>query len=131
MDHQNQVPWRGGGFCEAPQPPPGQSGWGGSLRVILVQPGPESSAPLQQRGRDYRGLGWGGGVLGAQERGQEMGTLCPPRCPPRPSTFSPLLDSLIETSSCLRFLFSTSEAEAEPLVWSLNKLEPKLPQQGN
>jgi hypothetical protein len=27
------------------------------------------------------------------------------------------------------FLFSTSEAEAKPLVWSLNKLELKLPQQ--
>lgn len=40
-------------------------------------------------------------------------------------------DSLIETSSHLWFLFSTSEAEAEPLVWNLNKLELKSPQRGN
>lgn len=37
----------------------------------------------------------------------------------------------METSSCLWFLFSTSEAASEPLVWSLNKLELKLPQRGN
>ena len=37
----------------------------------------------------------------------------------------------METGSCLWILFSTSEAESEPLVWSLNKLELKLPQRGN
>lgn len=63
----------------------------------------------------------------------EMGT---PREPPAPAIPAPALshrrpDSLIETGSCLWFLFSTSEAESEPLVWSLNKLELKLPQQGN
>lgn len=62
-----------------------------------------------------------------------MGTRSPrANRPSRPSTFlTARPDSLIQTSSCLWFLFSTSETEAEPLVWSLNKLELKLPEQGN
>lgn len=62
-----------------------------------------------------------------------MGTPSPrANRPSRPSTFlTARLDSLIQTSSCLWFLFSTSETEAEPLVWSWNKLELKLPLQGN
>ena len=49
----------------------------------------------------------------------------------RPGTFLPPPRLTVETGSCLWFLFSTSEAESEPLVWSLNKLELKLPQRGN
>lgn len=63
-----------------------------------------------------------GGAVGMAAQQREM------RVRP-PAWASP--DSLTETSSCLWFLFSTSEAEAEPLVWSLNKLELKLPQQDN
>lgn len=78
------------------------------------------------------GGGEGGSVGAAQWR--EMGTLCwegeQSFLPPQHFlTASP--DSLIETSSRLWFLFSTSEAEPKPLVWSLNKLELKSPQRGN
>lgn len=53
------------------------------------------------------------------------------RRPSPPRHFLAAALTQVETGSCLWFLFSTSEAESEPLVWSLNKLELKLPQRGN
>ena len=87
-----------------------------------------------RQGSERRGPGSGEGEVGTEGAGRlRNGDTTPegePSFPPRHFlTAHP--DSLIETSSCLWFLFSTSEAEAEPLVWSFNKLELKLPQRGN
>lgn len=85
--------------------------------MILARAGSESSAPQWRPGRDS-GRGWWWWL---------------PRDPGRRAATSAVLsapalshhhpDSLIETSSCPCLLFSTSEAESEPSVWSLNKLE--------
>lgn len=103
-----------------PSRPAGRAGRG--VCRCLLRPRGLRAAPLEEAGPGRRGSRsrekWGHRAEGE------------PSFPPQ-HFLAARPDSLIETSSCLWFLFSTSEAESEPLVWSLNKLELKLPQRGN
>ena len=85
--------------------------------MILAGAGSESSAPQWRPGRDSAGAG---AAARPGERGTPSATSA---VLPAPALSHHRPDSLIETSACPCFLFSTSEAESEPLVWSLNKLE--------